>query len=122
MKLLLQHDAQQLPVGRASALTEDARGLVTDFRVSRTPRGDEALTLAGDGTLDGASVGMTVIADRWNAARNERDVLEAKLHEVSLTPWPAYESAGVLAIRSTIEPAAEIDLFRRRLRLYDLTA
>lgn len=100
VKLLTQHDKTQVPVGHASLLREDARGLYSEFAVSKTERGDEALELARDGTLDGASVGMTVIAESWNASRTERDITEAKLWEVSLTPWPAYESAGVLAVRS----------------------
>src|SRR4051794_5918365 len=39
VKLLALHDTQTLPIGRATKLVEDTRGLVGEFRVSNTVAG-----------------------------------------------------------------------------------
>lgn len=121
VKLLGNHDRQAMPLGKAVSLVEEKRGLVGEFKVSKTARGDEALELARDGSLDGASVGMRVIGDQWNPARTERDITEARLDEISLTAFPAYATAGVLDVRALsgrvdllIAQEQRLDLLRRR--------
>lgn len=120
VKLLAQHDAKSFPIGRASLLREDARGLYSEFVVSKTARGDEALELVRDGTLDGLSVGFAAVRDTWTRD-HVRQVLEAKLYEVSVVPWPAYDGARISAVRSACQfPTLEVA--RRRLRLLELEA
>lgn len=99
VKLLSQHRHLDQPLGRAVLFREDAAGLYGEFRVSKTDRGDEALELVRDGTLDSFSIGFDVIRDDWTD-RTVRTVLEARLFEVSLVSWPAYESALIAGVRS----------------------
>ena len=99
IKLLAQHDARQMPLGRLTSLREDAAGLYIEGRISATQAGDEALQLLADGALDSFSVGFSPIRSEMT-----RDGVvtrqEVKLHEVSLVSFPAYEAARVLAVRS----------------------
>ena len=53
--LLWQHDVNQ-PIGRMSALTEEADGAYGTFRLADTERAREARSLAADGILTGLSV------------------------------------------------------------------
>ena len=98
VKLLLQHDDRRLPIGRAVALTETPTGLLAELAVSRTPDGDMALELARDGTLDGLSIGFQPVAQTRSGDLVTRT--EVKLREISLTGFPAYDTARVQAIRS----------------------
>lgn len=99
VKLLLQHDSRQLPIGRAVALREEPGGLVAELRVSNTPEGDNALELVRDGALDGLSIGFRPVAQTRSGEVITRT--EVKLAEISLTGFPAYDSARVEAVRST---------------------
>ena len=67
--------------------------------MSNTRDGDEALELVKDGVVDGFSVGFRGL--KHNLAKDgvvERT--EVALHEVSLTPFPAYPGALVAGVRS----------------------
>ena len=99
VKLLLQHDMRQLPIGRAVDLREESGGLVAELRVSNTAEGDTALELVKDGTLDGLSIGFRPVTQSRNGDVVTRT--EVKLAEISLTGFPAYDSARVEAVRST---------------------
>lgn len=101
VKLLVAHNRQALPIGRATSLTEDAAGLVGEFHVSATQAGDEALTLIRDGAVNGLSVGFAPRpnGDRWNRQRTHVERVSATLVETSVVAWPAYEGAKVLAVR-----------------------
>lgn len=116
VKLLLQHNSQKLPIGRAVSLTETPEGLVCELRVSNTPDGDLALELVKDGALDGLSIGFQPI----NQA-TERDGLvtrtEVKLLEISLTGFPAYDNARVAAVRSN-EPNTDVLRARATVALH----
>ena len=94
--LLWQHDVNQ-PIGRMSALTEEADGAYGTFRLADTDRAREALSLARDGILTGLSVGFTGIEAR--AGKGSRTHTKARLMETSLVTFPAYPQAGVLAVR-----------------------
>ena len=116
VKLLLQHNSQRLPIGRAVKLTETPEGLMAELRVSKTPDGDLALELVRDGALDGLSVGFQPINQVL-----ERDGLvtrtEVKLVEISLTGFPAYDTARVATVRSSA-PLAETTRARATLALF----
>ena len=94
--LLWQHDVNQ-PIGRMSALTEEADGAYGTFRLADTDRAREALSLARDGILTGLSVGFTGLEAR--AGKGSRTHTKARLMETSLVTFPAYPQAGVLAVR-----------------------
>lgn len=88
-------------VGRAVAFHPNrTEGLVAEVRIAQTPLGDETLTLLADGDLD-ASAGFLPMDGgmKWTA-RNAYTITRGWLRHIALTPEPAYENAGVLAIRS----------------------
>ena len=109
VKLLSQHDARRNPLGRATALREDAAGLYGEFRVSATAAGDEALELLRDGALDSFSVGFTPIKHERRTGTVWRT--EVALREASLVTFPAYDGAlvgGVRALDLSPEDLAEL--------------
>lgn len=116
VKLLAQHDAAAFPIGRATMLREDAGGLYAEFRVAETPRGDEALQLVKEGALDGLSIGFAVLRDAWTNDPTTRHLLEAKLLEVSLVSWPAYDQARVTAVREAVTPTLAAAMRQLELR------
>lgn len=113
VKLLVSHNSRALPIGRATSLREDARGLVGEFRVSKTTAGDEALELIKDGAVDAFSVGFSPVshANRDGAVHRT----EVRLREVSVVSFPAYETALIEAVRSADHPS--LSLARQRLAL-----
>jgi HK97 family phage prohead protease len=98
--LLAVHDREQLPIGRALTLTDGPTGLDAELRVSKTTLGDEVLELIKDGAVGGLSVGFQAVEDRWNANRSKVERLRARLVEISVTSFPAYQDAKILAVRS----------------------
>lgn len=109
VKLLSLHDTATMPIGRATLLREDSAGLFGEFRVANTAAGDEALELVRDGVLDSFSVGFSPVRDRWSQDRRTVDRLEARLHEVSLVPFPAYDGALISSVRSATTTRADLD-------------
>jgi hypothetical protein len=103
--LLWQHDQAQ-PIGRMTELSEESDGAYATFRLGATPRALEAASLAADGILTGLSVGfISEDAQRVDGVREHR---RARLLETSLVTFPAYPTAGVLAVRNE-DPMPESD-------------
>ena len=100
VKFLALHDStRRLPLGQATLLREDGKGLYGEFSVSETRDGDEALTLMRDGILDALSIGFIPVKDRWSRSRDFVERIEARLLEVSAVPFPSYSGAKILAVR-----------------------
>jgi HK97 family phage prohead protease len=99
VKLLVGHDAQALPIGRATLLREDTNGLYGEFRVSKGSRADDILELVRDGALSELSIGFQPLKDN----RRKDGVVEriaAHLAEVSLVTFGAYgHQAQVVGVR-----------------------
>lgn len=118
VKLLAQHDMKSNPIGRATKLIEQAKGLYGEFRVSNTQAGDETLELVRDGSLDGLSIGFEIVRSRESG---DSPILvtveEAKLHEVSVVTWPAYDDARVEAVRSAAPPTPLLSAAQRRAEI-----
>jgi HK97 family phage prohead protease len=114
--LMAVHDHESLPIGRAFSLTETPSGLEAELRVSQTQRGDEVLELVKDGAATGLSVGFVPVEDRWNQDRTIVEPIKARLVELSITAFPAYADARILAVRQQRESVRRIrlDLARRR--------
>lgn len=106
----LEHDQSKI-VGRAQAIHPDRReGLVAEVRIRRGPEGDQVLDDAADLML-GASVGFASLPEhqRWET-RSRRKIMRAFLGHIGLTWTPAYEGAGILAVRSAsplVDPTLE---------------
>jgi len=92
------------PIGRVTAEDADhADGWDITARISRTPQGDEALTLTEDEVVTRMSVGFR--ATEWTERVDDDGhvhvtITRAVVPEVSLVPFPAYSGAKVTGTRS----------------------
>jgi len=106
--VVLRLEHENPPAGRGLSIEERSDGAYMAFKVAKTARGDEILTLASDQITRGASVGYfdlpggTVVESR-NHVRT-RVVRRADLREVSTTWLPTWEQSEVMYVRSTDEP------------------
>ncbi|MEY9963191.1 HK97 family phage prohead protease [Streptacidiphilus sp. MAP12-16] len=115
VKLMGLHDRMRMPLGRMTDAQESPDGLMAAFHLAQTPAADEALALVKDGTLDSFSVGFRPIRSSREGHVTIRH--EASLHEVSLTPFPAYASATIHGVRSSAPQTLTVDTARRRLEI-----
>lgn len=115
IKLLWNHDTGTvLGSSRAGTLSlvEDGKGLKVDALLPNTSAGRDASELLKRGDVDGMSFGFSVVKDQWSADGNERTLESVRLHEVSITPFPAYtQTAGTASVRGLDKVAkrAEVD-------------
>lgn len=99
VKFLRDHDWRNL-LGHAVTITSDDKKAAASFKVARGAMGDEALTLAEDGALDGLSVGIDIV--EWTDDKDGNfTVTKAILNEVSLTPRPAFEDARLTKVTAS---------------------
>jgi len=103
VKLLRDHENSSA-IGIATEFTETDRGIEMKFRVAPGPKGDEALSLAEFGVLDGLSVGTTEM-DFYTDPRKPgvHIVRKAHLNEVSLTAVPAFDDSRLTSVTATKE-------------------
>jgi HK97 family phage prohead protease len=94
-------------VGQAFEVEDRADGLWVRARVSRTPSGDELLTLAGDKVLDEASIEFNPLREGMAISRRGDDTVvrhkRAHLRGVALVPHGQY---GRDALVSSVRDAA----------------
>jgi HK97 family phage prohead protease len=100
--LLEQHSTHLHPIGQAVSFEKTPDGLLADFRLSSSQRGEEARTLALEGIVTGFSVGFRPIRDRAEQRNGKRHIVrvESRLDHIGLVTSPAFEQARVLSIRS----------------------
>ena len=96
-------------VGKCVSIDGDRPdGLRATLQITRgIPLGDETLALAADGVLD-VSIGFSSRAATWNPDRSLVTRTSCWLHELSLVPLPAYETATVLAVRQVMIDAPQV--------------
>lgn len=117
IRLHVEHERRQLPIGKAVELTEADDGLRSRFEIADTSAGNDALTLVRDGFVNGFSIGVSPITFREDGERIIH--LEARIDEVSLVAAPAFEGASASAF-STATSGIHPDIARRRLRLIEM--
>ena len=90
------------PIGVVMESSNDQDGYRIRARISQTPRGDEAYQLLQDGVLSRLSIGFEPL--EWLDAQTERGTLRTQtrivVREVSVVPFPAYNSAAIDAVRA----------------------
>lgn len=103
--LLVTHDRRSLPIGATIGVEPDAKAFIFRAKVSNVRAGDEALELVNDGALTGISVGARIL----NSKRVQRGVerIEARLEELSLTPFAQMADGNVLAVRALVDEEEE---------------
>ncbi len=118
IKLLWNHDTSAvLGSTRAGTLKlyEDEKGLRVEAILPNTTHGRDAKELIKRKDVTGFSFGFTIPGrggDEWNAEGTERTLKSVRLHEVSVTPWPAYTATnGTAQVRGLDKLAkrAEVD-------------
>lgn len=100
-----------MPVGVALEMREDARGLFTVTRYSKTPLADQILELIKDGAIRAQSWGgRWVRSDKAAPYRAGQAVVrfEAAMREYGPTPFPVFQDAAILGVRSVPTLAAEL--------------
>ena len=118
IKLLWNHETSAV-MGSTRAgtlkLTEDEKGLRVEASLPNTTHGRDARELIKRGDVNGFSFGFSIPGkggDAWNSEGTERTLRSVKLHEVSLTPFPAYTATnGTASVRGLdkIAQRAEVD-------------
>jgi len=93
------HAAERVIAAARSFDTKSERGLISTFKVSNTPLGDESLQLAADGVLR-ASIAFAARSQDMAVKDGVMTFYRAFLRHVALTPEPAYEGAEVLSVRT----------------------
>lgn len=124
---LYEHDYTNL-LGRTTSgtlqLTEDETGLRFELTPPDTQLGRDVLTLVERGDISGMSFGFRTIKDQWDIGQEPyvRTVLEAELHEITITSLPAYPDSGVeIAKRSlTLSKPQAVKDFDRWLQLVEV--
>jgi len=104
--LLYNHDTSAVLASRRAGtltLAEDERGLKISASIAPTSTGRDVAVLVKRGDLQGFSFGFSMPArggDSWNSEGTERVLHHVRLHEVSLTPMPAYKATdGTASVR-----------------------
>jgi len=105
--LRLEHEGPPAGRGIGAAVEERADGAYMDFKTSKTPRGDEILTLAMDGVTRFVSPSYkpaTSLAEvRQMNGRRVTALVKADVREVSTTWKPYYLGNAVMQVRSEDE-------------------
>jgi HK97 family phage prohead protease len=87
-------------------LTEDERGLLAEATLPDNYWGHYVRDAVKRGDIDSMSFGFQTVKDRWSDDGSERELIEARLFEVSdVSGWPAYPatSASVRELAETID-------------------
>jgi HK97 family phage prohead protease len=90
-------------VGQSLRFAEEEDGLHGSFGIHENTDGDKALQMIHSGLLTGLSMEFRALSSRRVDGVVQR--LRAQLDRVSLCRYPAYQDAGVLAIREEPGPA-----------------
>ncbi len=103
-KLYMSHDSTQA-IGLVTERTDDEEAMYFVAKVSATPLGDSALTLALDQVLDSVSVGVNPTKFTFNED-GVMIVEAADWMELSLVPQPAFSGATITDVAASI-PTSE---------------
>jgi HK97 family phage prohead protease len=100
VKVLWQHKSDT-PIGIPVDMREDAHGLWTKTRVSKTAKGDESLELMRDRVIDRLSVGFSIPGGKSQRdGQGIRHIYEGKLFEYSLVTRPANDKAIITGVKT----------------------
>lgn len=99
IKFCYQHDWEH-PIGRPVVIEEDSTGLFTRSPVSRTPLGDEALTLIADDVISEMSIGYNPVQAYVEDGEEEtRYLQEVHLFEYSAVTWGGNELTAITGVK-----------------------
>lgn len=90
------HDGE--PIGRVIEATETDNGLLVKARLTTTSKANDVYTMLKDGTLNKFSVGFVPRASEMDGDTTVWTSVD--LHEISVVPRPAFNSAAVAEVHS----------------------
>ena len=105
-KLYLNHQAD-MAIGRVVEMLDTPEAMLFVAKISATPQGDSALTLAVDGVLDAVSVGVEPLEFTLEADTGTMVITKARWQELSLVPFGAFSGATVDRVAASIHQLAE---------------
>ena len=100
-----------MPVGVPLEMREDARGLFTVTRYSKTPLADQILELIKDGAIRAQSWGGRWVRSDTRAPYRPGQAVtrfEAAMREYGPTPFPVFADAAIVGVRSVTSLADEV--------------
>lgn len=98
IRMLFQHDPAE-PVGRWTAIREDAAGLWVEGRLTAgVQKADELAALILSGALDGLSIGFRTVRAQNDRRSGVRRIVEADLWEVSIVTFPMLPGARLAVL------------------------
>ena len=107
-RLFMYHDASQ-PVGVVTERVDTPEGMLFTAKISATSLGNDALVMAGDGTIDQVSVGINPV--KFSYDEDGTMVIESAIwQELSLVPIGAFgDFAQITKVAASIhQPEEEI--------------
>ena len=115
VRALAHHDAGRL-LGRVTARTlriaKRGGGLFYELELPDTSDGRDVFELVRRRDLTGASFGFSVPdgGDVWDFSRSVplRIVTDARISEISLVSWPAYQASTAEVMTRAVRPAATV--------------
>jgi HK97 family phage prohead protease len=123
--LALVHHMPHLVLGRRSAGTlrvaEDGKGLSFEVDLPDTQTARDVAVSVERGDIRGASFAFSVAenGDKWESHGGQitRELLDVNLHEITITPTPAYPDTEVAkrALDTIIRPRPRVAIARRYL-------
>lgn len=104
LPLLANHDHSEIPVGKTVGWEDTHERLIGMWEFDSRTEAREMARLVEEGYMTGLSVGFHPLPSRskWDTSgvKPHVDRYEARMLETSLCSVPAYDDAGVLALRS----------------------
>jgi hypothetical protein len=110
---LLRNHNRERTLGWSRSFTDTEAGLEGTFVVNEGAPGDELLDELRHGYLRGMSVGYRPVSHK-RGDNGEKIVTEARLVEVSMVGIPAFEGAGLIAVRNAQDLDALLAPFTAR--------
>lgn len=121
-RVLWQH---REPIGVITAGRDTDAGFEVTGKISRTDRGNEAMTLLNDGVIRSLSIGFEPIEYTVEKREGQDDLIHwtrVRAREFSLVTFPAYDSAEISTVRTarTAQPPKEDNMETDTLTRDDL--
>lgn len=104
IKMFINHDSSQIPVGDWTGFKDDGQGLVAQGKIDLNHKdGPTAHSALKRGAIDGLSVGFTMEKDGFEEKSDGgRIIHKANLMEISLVNFPCEGKARIMAVKADI--------------------
>lgn len=117
-KMLWQHRMDE-PIGKFTAISEDAKGLLVEGQILLTiEKGREAYELLKNNVVSGLSIGYAAKEVEYD--NGIRLIKEAALYEISIVTFPMNTLAKVTDVKQMCESMQSIDDVKIALQKFDV--